>query len=848
MTLFDHPDGVEPAADLNEPDATALSRPPRWSVGNWPVQWKVLAIALVPLALAMLFGVLRISGALSDAGRLRLAADRAEMVPAITTYMSALDNVLVAASSDGDTQGANKNYESRKHEIHSQLTDANVATDVRSGVTTVIERGQGLLDRVLSNTISLRDQVTDYAPILLTAEDAIDGAVRVDDEWIRAEAQGLSRAVGARGQMMMQQLLVNRGGELPEPELRTAMTTVAGTEPSTLFGMSEVLGIDSPDARNLQQQMMTRMAIISDPDTVLPNNPALQDSIQATDQIASRVIKDAVRSVTDSVQDQATARHDAAIRDIVLVLGAIVAALAVVWLLVRSLVRPLRTLRDGALRVAHTELERGIARVQAGLAGEERDPLPLPVYTTEEIGQVAHAVDELHAQALLLAGDEARLRRLVNDMFETMSRRNRSLVEQQLSLIDRLERNEEDPDRLDSLFRLDHLAARMRRNGANLLVLAGAQLSHEHGRSVPLSTVISAASSEVEDYRRVETTTVPDVTVIGAAGGDAIHLFAELIDNALRYSPPTAPVRVSAEPAADAGVLVEVADTGLGMTDINLRMANMRLTGGGEVTPENARHMGLFVVSRLAQRHGIQVWLYPAPTGSRGITAEVYLPPGLLAGSSADQPAPSRTPAAAVPPVSDSKVDEHGAVAETVQRNGSHADELTTSLLPQRSPGSSGVAGVPAQPPAEQEATRNDRPAAAPRPADTSAYFSSRSRVESGEPGEASQPPPAPEAPRSSAEIDALAVGADAPDEEDLIYQRMLSDWLVDPHELAHSADLDWKSVWDHGWSAAAEVEKVPVASHTEQGLPVREPGARLVPGSPTPDTPSSKRQGPDHE
>ena len=138
-------------------------------------------------------------------------------------------------------------------------------------------------------------------------------------------------------------------------------------------------------------------------------------------------------------------------------------------------------LRDGALKVAHTDLEEEIARVQAG--GAEPVPQPLPVYTTEEIGQVAHAVDELHTQALLLAGDEARLRLLVNDMFETMSRRNRSLVDQQLALIDRLERNEENPDRLDSLFRLDHLAARLRRNSANLLVLAGAQLAARPARA-----------------------------------------------------------------------------------------------------------------------------------------------------------------------------------------------------------------------------------------------------------------------------------------------------------------------------------------------------------------------------
>ena len=188
-------------------------------------------------------------------------------------------------------------------------------------------------------------------------------------------------------------------------------------------------------------------------------------------------------------------------------------------------------------------------------------PEPLPVYTTEEIGQVAHAVDELHTQALLLAGDEARLRLLVNDMFETMSRRSRSLVDQQLSLIDRLERNEEDPERLDSLFRLDHLAARLRRNSANLLVLAGAQLARDQREPVPLSTVINAAVSEVEDYRRVEIGGLPDCTLIGAAAGGVIHLFAELIDNALRYSPPTTPVRVSAARGGDGGVVLRIADS-----------------------------------------------------------------------------------------------------------------------------------------------------------------------------------------------------------------------------------------------------------------------------------------------
>ncbi|OBY29780.1 ATP-binding protein [Mycolicibacter kumamotonensis] len=876
MTLFDHPEGVDPAfADpAEEPDAAAVvKRPSRWSVRNWPVRWKVLAIALLPMLLAGVFGGLRVSSALSEANRLRLVADRAEMIPAITHYMSALGDALVAASSDGDAEGARKNFENRKYELRSRLSHTDVATDVRSGVGTLIERGQGLLDLVSTTGMGLRDEVTGYAPILLTAEDAITGSVRVDSERIRSQTEALSRAVGARGQMMMQELLVNRGGELPDPELRSSMMTLAGTEPSTLFGMSEVLGVDSPDAKTLQQQLVTRMAIMSDPQQVLPNNPVLRDSIRTTDQIAARLIAENTGAVTKAVEDRADDRRAAAVRDIVLVLAALIATLLVVWLVARSLVRPLRTLRDGALQVAHTDLEHEIARVRAG---DEREPAPLPVYTTEEVGQVAHAVDELHAQALLLAGDEARLRRLVNEMFETMSRRNRSLVDQQLALIDRLERNEDDPDRLESLFRLDHLAARMRRNGANLLVLAGARVPHERGRPVSLATLISAAASEVEGYHRVQTVLVPEVTVIGAAAADGVHLLAELIDNALRYSAPTEPVRVVAGIENDGGVVVEVVDVGLGMTDADLRMANMRLASGGEFSPENARHMGLFVISRLAHRHGIEVRLFPASQGSRGITAEVYLPPHLLIHAAAEEPAPPQRPTVTAPAPSYAPEPEAYQPYEAYQPDQPYEtyqsegfDESyppdepepdvrpedtdpgpVVSLLPRRTPGSSGITGVPAGPPVPAEADRGagrrelpqpwweadepdeagsyaaepgiddfgaaERVAEKTSPADTSAYFAARSRVESA---------------------------ANDPD-TDTIYQRMLSESVGnDPNDPSLRADLDWQSVWDRGWSVAAEVENIPVVAHTEHGLPVREPGARLVPGSAEADTPP---EGPD--
>nr|WP_232526872.1 ATP-binding protein [Mycobacterium intracellulare] len=864
-----------PPAPVPGADAAA-KRPPAWSLSNWPVGWKVLAIVLVPLILVTVFGVLRIHTAMDSAARLKLAATRADVVPVITKYMSALDVALQAGSAGRDVEGAKKNYEARKGELQGRLADTDVTDDVRSGVNTLLDAGQMLVSKASDSGLGLRERVTLYAPILLTAEDVINASVRVDDEHIRAQAQGLSRAVGARGQMTMQKILITRGAELPEPQLRTSMATLAGTEPSTLFGMSEVLGAGSPEAKTLQQQMVARMAIMSDPASVLVDNADLLRSVQATDDIADQVIKNVTASVTKAVHAQAADRRSAAIVDTVLVLAAIVIALVVVLLVARALVRPLRILRDGALKVAHTDLEDEVARVKAG--GAEPIPTPLPVYTTEEIGQVAHAVDELHTQALLLAGDEARLRLLVNDMFETMSRRSRSLVDQQLALIDRLERNEENPERLDSLFRLDHLAARLRRNSANLLVLAGAQLARDQRDPVPLATVISAAVSEVEDYRRVEIAGLPECALVGAAAGGAIHLFAELIDNALRYSPPTTSVRVSASRSgsdSQGGVVVRIADSGLGMNDADRRIANMRLQSGGDVSPDNARHMGLFVVGRIAGRHGIRVGLRGPAANEKGTgtTAEIYLPPTVLTGLAAaesaaprhiravrrraaarrraraggpQRPARARAvghPAAAPQPGFQRHHRRPGPARRTTAP--AAAPRARDPLVGKRAPGRAGrqarpargenapqaaPAARPGQPEAAPEPPPQAKPAPEPAPpppvraaSDTSAFFAARPR-------EPRQDKP-----------------ADPATDDDVIYRRMLSEMLGDPHDLVNSPDLDWQSVWDRGWTLAAAAEDKPVEAHTtDHGLPVRTPGARLVPGGAN-GTGLAERDEPEH-
>ncbi|MGE0219491.1 ATP-binding protein [Mycolicibacterium sp.] len=790
----------------------ARSRPQRVALSNWPVRWKVFAIAVVPLLLAGVFGGLRIYSSVADAAELRRAAERADMVPAVVDYLGAIEQVMVAATEGGDTQTAMTTFDTRTAELARHIGDTEVSDQTRLAVNTLLDYGQNLIGKVTASTVDLRTRVMTYAPLLITAETAITGLVAGDDAEVQRQGEALSRALGARGQMTMQQMLVDRGADLPEPVLRSAMVTLAGTEPSTVSAMGAFLGGTTDAAADLRSEMVKRMSLLSEPTTVLVGNPDLLASQQVTREIADGVIAQTSQTIPASVDAQAGAARTTAISDAALVGVAIVIALLLVTVVARSLVRPLRTLRDSALKVAHEDLAREVEDVRAD--GKTAPVQPIPVYTSEEIGQVAHAVDELHERAVELAGEQAMLQLQVTDMFETLSRRNRSLVDQQLTLIDRLERNEEDPDRLDSLFRLDHLAARMRRNGANLLVLAGARLPREQAAAVPVTALINAAASEVEDYTRITTADLPDTEIAGSVAGDLAHLLAELLDNALRYSPPTAQVTVSAVHTGNGGLVVEVSDTGLGMTEPDLRVANTRLQSGGEVNPYTARHMGLFVVGRLAAQHGLVVRLRStlARDPASGVTAGVYVPAELLV-------FPSRNGHRSDVQdedvqYGDAEYDRHLAVSEApAEPVVAAAAAPADGPLPQRRPGASGIVDVPPVP-------------SSPPRADVAAFFPPRTQ-----PAREPEPPPAPAREPEPTPQPARHARADS-DADDAIYQKMLSEWLVDPHELSRSADLDWKSVWDHGWEAAAAAEQAPVLDHTAEGLPVRTPGARLVPGA----------------
>ncbi|WP_369249409.1 nitrate- and nitrite sensing domain-containing protein [Streptomyces sp. R41] len=307
---------------------------------------------------------------------------------------------------------------------------------------------------------------------------------------------------------------------------------------------------------------------------------------------------------------------------ILLVLGV---SLVGAFVVARSMIRSLRRLQDTATKVAQDRLPELVKQLS------ESDPQDVDtsvesvgVHSRDEIGQVAAAFDDVHREAVRLAAEQALLRGNVNAMFTNLSRRSQGLIQRQLSLISELESREADPDQLSSLFKLDHLATRMRRNGENLLVLAGEEPGRRWTRPVPLVDVLRAAASEVEQYERIELAAVPTTEVAGRVVNDLVHLLAELLENATSFSSPQTKVKVTGHALPDGRVLIEIHDTGIGLSPEDLAAINERLASPPTVDVSVSRRMGLFVVGRLSQRHGIRIQLRPSDSG--GTTALVMLP------------------------------------------------------------------------------------------------------------------------------------------------------------------------------------------------------------------------------
>jgi signal transduction histidine kinase len=312
----------------------------------------------------------------------------------------------------------------------------------------------------------------------------------------------------------------------------------------------------------------------------------------------------------------------------ILTAAILIIVLIATFALARSLVLPLRRLREGALDIAAVQLPERVRQLgETPDSATSLDVSPIDVTSADEIGQVARAFDQVHAEAVRLAGNEALLRRSFNAMFISLSRRSQSLIERLVRMIDSLEQNEEDPRRLSNLFTMDHLVTRMRRNSENLLLLAGHEGARKWSEPVPLSDVVRAAISEIEQYNRVALKIQPGVMIPGPAVSDIVHLLAELIENATVYSASDTQVLVSVQTLASGGVLIQVSDSGVGISEARLAEINQRLDDPPAIDESISRHMGLFAVARLAERHGVRVRLRAG--NPQGLTALVWLPDSL---------------------------------------------------------------------------------------------------------------------------------------------------------------------------------------------------------------------------
>ncbi|MFF0569611.1 nitrate- and nitrite sensing domain-containing protein [Streptomyces sp. NPDC004041] len=293
----------------------------------------------------------------------------------------------------------------------------------------------------------------------------------------------------------------------------------------------------------------------------------------------------------------------------------------------RELVRDLSRLRKDAHEVSGVRLPSVMRRLAAGEQVDVETEAPHLSYEPDEIGQVGQALNTLQRAAVEAAVKQADMRRGVSEVFVNLARRNQVLLHRQLTLLDAMERRTENSDELADLFRLDHLTTRMRRHAEGLVILSGAAPSRQWRKPIQLMDVVRAAVAEVEDYERIEVRRLARIGVGGPAVADLTHLIAELLENATVFSPPHTAVQVHGERVSN-GFTLEIHDRGLGMAPEVLLDANLRLAETPDFELSDTDRLGLFVVSRLAQRQNVRVSLQKSPYG--GTTAVVFIPAALL--------------------------------------------------------------------------------------------------------------------------------------------------------------------------------------------------------------------------
>ncbi len=570
------------------------------------------------------------------------------------------------------------------------------------------------------------------------------------------------------------------------------------------------------------------------------------------------VVVNSLRSVEQqfaaSVTSQAGSLHDNAITEVILFGLAVVLllaiALALTLLVGRSMVGPLRRLRNGALEVAEIRLPETVSRMsEADAADVALNIEPIDVDSLDEIGEVARAFDQVHKEAIRLAANEAALRGNVNAMFINLSRRIQSLVERQIRVITTLEQSEQDSERLANLFQIDHLATRMRRNSENLLVLAGQEFARRFGQPVALVDVIRAAVSEIEQYKRVTPTVEPGISIRRDAVRDVVHLVAELVENATSFSNTETPVTIEAYSLESGGMLIDITDQGVGMRPEAMAQANHRLDNPPAVDVEVSRRMGLFVVAQLAARHGIRIRLRAA--ASSGLSALVWLPPEAIA-QPAGNAGPQRPGGQVAPEAGQVAGNGRRSIAPVSERQSEHLDMADTAVIRRRMR-AGGLGTAAGRPDPEPEHRGGHRTETFSAPSGVGSYSPPNgipipaSTISVPPPG--SIPVPSPTSSpvsvpngglprRAGSTLTSEVPGAQADShtvrERLPIYEAVETVWFRGGRQVMGEPrqEADWSSPADEGWRAAKVANEPTSDGTTQSGLPKRAPGTNLVPGT----------------
>ncbi|MFI5612243.1 nitrate- and nitrite sensing domain-containing protein [Amycolatopsis sp. NPDC051903] len=669
-----------------------LGRPPRrpsraasWRAAlrwrDWSIPVKLSAVTLVPIVLALVLGVTAIVGQVSRSDDY----ERIDQLVGLSTQLRKLtdglqkERTLTAAQLSAGASGVTPELKAARAATDAAVepfltaagrlggSESSVSGAVNSATAQVNEIavirqqvGAGLLDPA--------EAVGDYNAVtgaLIGADTAVAAGASADA--LGGTPSALHDLEAAKEQVSVSQALVSYGiakhtlssqqlSDVRDAELRYDDRiddfNAAATAPQRQDFDSTIKPDTSYDRKRMIGMVLGEQGLSSD--EALDRIPA-QEWNSSSDAVVNQFTEVGNRMSADATDASAALVEDASSSAgllAVLLFAAMVAAAAVVFLIARQILRSLRTLRRSALDVAEKDLPDAVRNIQEGRS-QSVEVDPVPVQAQDEIGEVARAFEKVHSQALKLATEQAAMRAGYSSVFVNLSRRSQSLVQRQLQLIERLERDEEDADQLATLFQLDHLATRMRRNNENLMVLSGAEPGRRSGMPVSAHDVLRAAVSEIEQYQRVSVQQPPAVKIVGFAASDVQRLIAELLDNATAFSAPETQVTVATRLAEDGSLNVDILDKGIGMNEYEVVEANGRLTEAGSVDLATSRRMGLFVVGRLAGRHRIGVSLH----GGKdivGVRATVVVPPELVMTGAAVENAPQAGPVGSVtaPPAS----------------------------------------------------------------------------------------------------------------------------------------------------------------------------------------------------